>query len=73
MLIHLDPTLCQGHLRCADLAPDYFDSDDLGYARLVHAGPVPDADRAAVARCAANCPEGAISLDGHDETTRETR
>lgn len=73
MRIHLDPTLCQGHLRCADLAPDYFTSDDLGYAELLHEGPVPDGDLRALDRCAANCPEGAISLDSAPDTAKEAR
>ena len=63
MKIQVDPTLCQGHNRCAALAPDLFDIDDSGYAAAAGDGTVP-ADRADVAELAAdNCPEQAITLD----------
>ena len=63
MKIQVDPTLCQGHNRCAALAPDLFDIDDDGYASAVGDGTVP-AERADVAELAVdNCPEQAITLD----------
>jgi ferredoxin len=63
MKIHVDPMLCQGHNRCAALAPDLFDIDDDGYASAVGDGAVP-ANRADVADLAVdNCPEQAITID----------
>jgi ferredoxin len=59
--ISIDPSLCQGHGRCYDLAPDLFGADDEGYATLlVPDGRVP-VDREDDARLAAdNCPEAAV-------------
>ena len=63
MKIHVDPALCQGHNRCAALAPDLFDLDDDGYSSAAGDGTVP-ADRVDVAGLAVdNCPEQAITID----------
>ena len=63
MRISIDPSLCQGHGRCYDLAPDLFGEDDDGYATLTDltaGGQVPP-DREGDARLAAdNCPEAAV-------------
>jgi ferredoxin len=68
--ISIDPSLCQGHGRCYDLAPDLVDADDEGYAALlVPDGRVP-ADLEDDARlAAANCPESAVLVlrDAVDE------
>ncbi|MBB5158745.1 ferredoxin [Saccharopolyspora phatthalungensis] len=45
-----------------DIAPDVFDCDELGFGVVTLSGPVPPALEQAVRRCAANCPENAISL-----------
>ncbi|WP_369258928.1 ferredoxin [Geodermatophilus amargosae] len=63
MRISIDRSLCQGHGRCYDLAPDLFGADDEGYSALL----VPDGRVAAEleddARLAAdNCPEAAVLL-----------
>jgi ferredoxin len=53
---------CQGHARCAVLAPDLFELDELGNGREVRGGLVP-ADLAGMAWTArANCPEIAIEI-----------
>ncbi len=62
MRVRLDREACQGHGRCYTLAPDLFDSDDLGHCVLlvdeVPAGHEDDA-RSGVE----NCPEHALSLE----------
>nr|WP_275404901.1 ferredoxin [Streptomyces sp. SID10815] len=58
----MDADKCQGHLRCMDLAPELFDCGDLGYGTLRSSGPVPEELEPAARRCAANCPERAISI-----------
>lgn len=42
MKIHIESATCQGHNRCAALAPDLFDIDDNGYASVTAGGVVPD-------------------------------
>ncbi len=62
MRIRLDTELCQGHGRCYTLAPDLFDSDDLGHCVLlvdeVPAGLEDDARNGVD-----NCPEHALALE----------
>ena len=62
MKVSLDAAKCQGHGRCYDLAPQVFDEDEEGYARLVGNGVVPpDAERLAVL-AVKNCPENALTV-----------
>jgi len=58
--VHVDGERCQGHNRCAAIAPELFVIDDLGNATEVGDGTVPSGgeDRARLA--AANCPEFAV-------------
>ena len=53
---------CQGHARCAALAPQLFELDEFGNAREVGDGIVPLAleDKGWLAK--ANCPELAIEI-----------
>ena len=53
---------CQGHARCAALAPELFALDELGNAQEIGDGRVPAAlvDKAWLAK--ANCPELAIEI-----------
>jgi ferredoxin len=63
MKISVDPALCQGHNRCAALAPGLFDIDDEGFASAAGDGTV-SPDGADLAELAIdNCPEQAITLD----------
>lgn len=64
MKVRVVEDLCQGHGRCYALAPELFESDDLGNAVVRGDGTVrPDQeDDARLARD--NCPEFAIELDG---------
>ena len=63
MRVHVDDDRCEGHGRCYALAPDLFEPDDIGNARVLGDGVVPTdlADRARLA--VANCPEQAIKID----------
>lgn len=60
--VKVDRERCQGHARCAALAPELFALDDLGNAHEIGDGKVPPAlaDKAYLAR--ANCPEIAIEV-----------
>jgi ferredoxin len=62
MRARIDPTLCQGHGRCFDVAPDLFEDDGEGYGTVNGDGEVPpyriDAARSAVRQC----PEQAVVL-----------
>lgn len=62
LMLKVDPDKCQGHARCHALAPELFELDEFGNARLRGAGQIPPAleDRAWIAR--ANCPELAIEI-----------
>jgi ferredoxin len=60
--VKVDRERCQGHARCAALAPELFKLDELGNAWEIGDGSVPDAlvDKAYLAK--ANCPELAIEV-----------
>jgi len=57
----VDGGKCQGHGRCAMLAPDVFDIDDDGVG-IVLVDPVPAEAEAEARDAALNCPESAIAL-----------
>ena len=61
MKVQVDVAGCVGHGRCAALAPDVYELDDLGYQEHgvidVPAGSEPDAERGALA-----CPERILTL-----------
>jgi ferredoxin len=61
--VRVDPGLCQGHGRCFALAPQVFDSDDLGNAVVVGDGTVAPEDEDGARLAADNCPEFAIEVD----------
>jgi ferredoxin len=63
MRLRIDAGLCQGHARCAALAPELFDLDDDGFG-IVRPGRenVPDGDLQALL-AADNCPEQAIVVE----------
>jgi ferredoxin len=58
----LDSSLCQGHGRCYQLAPDVFDADDDGHC-VPKMTSVPDelVDKASLG--VDNCPEVALTLE----------
>jgi ferredoxin len=59
--VTVDQDICQGHARCAVIAPELFVLDDMGHSQEV-GGEVPKELEAAAERAATNCPEGAIKL-----------
>jgi ferredoxin len=61
--VAIDAERCQGHGRCFSLAPNLFDSDEIGNGFVLGDGVVPS-DAVDLARLAqANCPEHAISIE----------
>jgi ferredoxin len=62
MKVKVDRDKCQGHARCAALAPELFVLDELGNASEAGDGAVPEAliEKAYLAK--ANCPELAIEV-----------
>lgn len=54
--------LCQGHNRCCLIAPELFESDELGNARVKGDGIVTEELLSKVELAVANCPENAIRL-----------
>lgn len=61
--VTIDRERCQGHGRCALIAPDLFDMDDLGIGVLL-TEPVPAEGVDEAREAALSCPEGAITLGG---------
>ncbi|MFE1795883.1 ferredoxin [Streptomyces sp. NPDC059517] len=58
----IDTDLCAGHGRCYALGPEYFESDDIGYAKVLDR--VEPADRRdSMEDIAMACPEGAILIE----------
>ena len=53
---------CQGHNRCCSIAPELFEADDLGNARVRGDGAVAPALEAKARLAVANCPEHAVRL-----------
>lgn len=68
-ILKVDPDKCQGHARCYALAPELFELDEFGNARVRGSGQVSPAleDRAWIAR--ANCPELAVEIVEQTEAT----
>jgi ferredoxin len=62
MRIRLDTEACQGHGRCYTLAPDLFDSDDLGHC-VLRTDVVPAGAEHAARSGVDNCPEQALTLE----------
>ena len=62
MRVMVDPSRCQGHALCALNAPEVFDLDDEGHARVA-ADPVPDGMGAAARAAEGGCPERAIRVE----------
>lgn len=61
MRVHVDPQRCQGHARCAALAPDVFELDENGFSTTRDA-PVLPALEVDAGKAARSCPEDAISV-----------
>ncbi len=63
MKVHVDADRCQGHGRCYALAPQVYESDDLGNGVEIGDGVVPEGLEASARRAALNCPESAITIE----------
>ncbi len=61
--VRVDPDRCQGHNRCTALAPDLFQTDDLGYASAIGDGSVRADQLDAAGLAERNCPEYAVILE----------
>lgn len=61
MQVRVDSQRCQGHARCAALAPEVFALDDWGYASAIERI-VPAEHEDAARRAYISCPEQAITL-----------
>lgn len=60
--VSVDSERCQGHNRCCQLAPELFEADELGNARVRRDGTVTAGLEAKARLAVANCPEHAIRL-----------
>ncbi|MGH8675337.1 MAG: ferredoxin [Burkholderiales bacterium] len=60
--VRVDSERCQGHNRCCSLAPELFEADELGNARVKGDGVVSAAQEARARLAVANCPEHAVRL-----------
>ena len=60
--VKVDPERCQGHARCAALAPELFKLDELGNAHEIGDGTVPEALVEKPYLAKSNCPELAIEI-----------
>ena len=63
MKIRVDGDRCQGHNRCATIAPELFEADDYGYTQALNDGEVPAELEKKAQLCADNCPEYAIKVE----------
>jgi len=63
LVVRIDSEKCQGHARCHALAPELFELDQLGNARIRGSGLVPLEHQDKVWVAHANCPEQAIVID----------
>jgi ferredoxin len=59
----IDGAVCQGHLRCMDTAPDWFDADEQGHGVVLDRSLADEAEIEAVRRAVLACPERAIRLE----------
>jgi ferredoxin len=59
--VRVDPSLCVGHGRCYDLAPEVYGEDARGHCRVLLADVPPDLEKQARAGVE-NCPERALEI-----------
>lgn len=64
MKVRVDADRCMGHGMCNALVPEVFEIDPESGFNEMDEFEVPDAQRAAVERGVAGCPERAISIVG---------
>lgn len=61
MKVTVDATKCQAYGRCHEEAPEVFDLDEWGYAKVLIEGDLPPELEQQAAAAAKLCPAGAIS------------
>jgi ferredoxin len=61
MKVTVDRELCQGHIRCVQIAPTIFHQDDQGLS-YTSDDDVPMEEEARVRQAELNCPERAITI-----------
>ena len=61
--IRVDDSRCEGHGRCYALAPELFESDDIGNGHEVGDGSVPAGLEEKARKAALNCPERAVLIE----------
>ena len=61
--VRVDAEACEGYGTCAEVLPEVFVLDDLGYASVAGKGEVPSDKVTAAQEAIALCPMGAISAD----------
>ncbi|MGH9301107.1 MAG: ferredoxin [Acidimicrobiales bacterium] len=62
--VRIDTDICTGHGRCYMLVPDLFEADERGFGVVRGNGEIAEQALAGARRAEANCPEGAIFLEG---------
>ena len=62
MKVHVDASKCQAYGTCSEIAPEVFELDEWGYARVVGDGSADD-NRAAVLQAVKECPALAVVVD----------
>ena len=60
--VRVESERCQGHNRCCAVAPELFEADELGNARVKGDGRVTPGLEAKAKLAVANCPEHAVRL-----------
>ncbi len=60
--VRVDAERCQGHNRCCAVAPELFEADELGNAKVRGDGAVSPALEAKARLAVKNCPEHAVRL-----------
>ncbi|HEX2651506.1 MAG TPA: ferredoxin [Burkholderiales bacterium] len=63
--VRVDAGRCQGHNRCCALAPELFEADELGNAKVKGEGKVSPELETKARLAVANCPEHAVRIS-HD-------
>lgn len=62
MKCRINENICQGHNRCAVIAPDVFVSDENGYGKVI-SEVVPQEFWQQARDASMDCPEGAIEVE----------
>ena len=60
--VRIESDRCQGHNRCCSLAPELFEADEMGNAKVKGTGAVAPGLEAKAKLAVANCPEHAVRL-----------